>query len=334
MDKRTVVLVAALAASAASVWYFASAPAPVAGRAAAPAAPAAAPPPATPPAPTAPKAALPPPDAPLASIDAVLRERAFAGDGAAAWRWYRDQADCRRWHDWSAAPDGFARRLIDAAATAGSQPPFFAMPPEELEAFRNPANTAEVAAANAQNLMERLEKLCDGAPAASDDDVYRGCFGPAPDEGTLTFGKGEVHTYGLDGTLRRKLATDQTMVFTWECSQDAQHLLVVSPTQMKYIDLRTMTVVLDSRTTYSIGGFADDGTFFLDTVDGNLEVHGRDGATLARWKSIAGPHSTWLSEDGTRIVLTTDREITVYDLAGKVIARMGGFVGVSVKVMV
>jgi hypothetical protein len=175
MNPRTLVLVVAIAASAAMAWYFASAPAP--GDAVVLRSPPAATPAATPttaePATATPRAPLPPAGAPFASAQGALNERALAGDGAAAWRWYRDDADCRRWQEWSAAPEGFARKLIDGVAAADRYPPFFAMPPEEFEAFRNPANTAEVAAANAQNLMERLESLCTGAALANDDTRYR-----------------------------------------------------------------------------------------------------------------------------------------------------------------
>lgn len=172
MQTRAVLLLAALAACVAGIWYFAQSRGPSPERAA----PAAKVPPATPPAapePAAARAPLPPADASLASTDTALRERATGGDGAAAWRWYREQTDCRRWRDWSAAPEGFARKLINGVAAAGNHAPFFAMPPEELEAFRNPANSAEVAAANAQNLMERLETLCAGSQDATAEEIYR-----------------------------------------------------------------------------------------------------------------------------------------------------------------
>jgi hypothetical protein len=172
MQTRAVVLLAVVAAAAAGAWYVTQQRAPAPERAAPPPAVAATPPHATQ-TPTVARAPLPPADAPHASTDTALRERASGGDGAAPWRWYREQADCRRWREWSAAPEGFARKLIDAAAAAGNQPPFFAMPPDELEAFRNPANSAEIAAANAQNLMERLETLCAGSQDATDDEVYR-----------------------------------------------------------------------------------------------------------------------------------------------------------------
>lgn len=175
MQARTVVLVAAIAVSAAGVWYFAPPRAPAPGELtdavvlrAPPSADAGAKP-----AVDDKQFPMPEANASFASADAALRARATGGDGAAAWRWYREQRDCRRWHEWSAAPEGFAKKLIDGVAAADRDPPFFAMPPDEFEAFRNPANTAEVAAANAQNLMERLEALCANSVTASDEETYR-----------------------------------------------------------------------------------------------------------------------------------------------------------------
>ena len=175
MQQRHTMILAVAGVAVAAGLYFTQGRAPSPSPAPVPAAPA---PVATQAPEATPKldASAPPmPDAgvPFATAESALRTRALAGDGAAAWRWYREQADCRRWREWSAAPEGFARKLIDASGVATRDAPFYAMPPEEFAAFRNPSASTEVAAANAQNLMERLESLCQGLAAAPDDDIYR-----------------------------------------------------------------------------------------------------------------------------------------------------------------
>ncbi|HUS32117.1 MAG TPA: serine/threonine-protein kinase [Kofleriaceae bacterium] len=183
---------------------------------------------------------------------------------------------------------------------------------------RNPDNSLVVSGLRGIVIVDASHRIVQKLAIA--DEPWFARRGPGPDE-VSALASDALRVYGLDGVERRSMPITRTGD-TQEPMLDegARHAIFAADGELSVVDLKTMKIRSLAHGIHNEPNGANDGSRYA-YIDHDWNVHllRGDGTEIKKIKPDTRPIRLVLSDDGTRLGITSEQRFDVFDEKGELL---------------